>query len=339
MEVELPVQRSVREGGGSVAWGHGLIDRVVALALLIFFLPLLLIVMAVTAVVHGRPVLYRGRRLGRGKVPFTMYKVRSLPSGTEAKVGGKLLADTQPDTTAWARFIRDTRLDELPQLFNVLKGDMALIGPRPVRKEVYQEHCKNIIDYDHRFQIKPGLVGVSQLFTPHSSPKRLRSRLDNHFSKYPPTWVGRVVMLACTGLAVGTTALKKCFQPARRDDLFMHRSRHPNAKVSIQSNSETSFEGRLIDIGAGAFRVESAAPLETRGETFQLSVRLRSFTGAKRIKTATCSGSLVDSWNSKDGSLKTYVVQYKPTTDFGEYIFHQYFLRRSLASYIHAFRK
>ena len=341
MGVNLSVQHSLSEQAHTARRYHGLIDRVVALALLVFFLPLLLVVMAITAAIHGSPVLYRGRRLGRGKVPFTMFKVRSLPLGTEAKVGGKLLANTQPNTTAWARFIRDTRLDELPQLFNVLKGDMALIGPRPVRSEVYHEHCKSIVDYDHRFLVKPGLVGVSQLFTPHSSPKRLRSRLDNHFSKYPPTWVGRIVMLACTGLAVGTTALKKCFEKVRGDDkqLFMHRARHPNAKVSIQSDASHSFEGKLIDIGAGAFRMQSDAPLSVNGETFQLSVRLRSFTGAKRIKTATCSGSLLESSESQNGSLKTYVIKYKPTTDFGEYIFHQYFLRRSLASYIHAFRK
>ena len=104
-----------------------------------------------------------------------MYKFRTLPVGAQKKIGSKLLSFRHCKLPFFSKFLRDTRLDELPQLFNIMKGEMDFLGPRPLRPEIYDHMCKGITNYDLRFNVRPGLVGYSQLFTPHSSPKRIRA--------------------------------------------------------------------------------------------------------------------------------------------------------------------
>ena len=159
--------------------GFGLGHRIAALALIVLALPLMATVSIVLFLRRGHHVLYVGDRLGLNKKKFRMIKFRTLVSGANGIIGKRLLGDGDPLLAPFGRFLRDTRLDELPQLFNVLKGDMRLVGPRPVRPEIYDSLCKGIPNYDRRFDVKPGLVGVSQLFTPHRTPKRLRAYLDN----------------------------------------------------------------------------------------------------------------------------------------------------------------
>ena len=153
-----------------------------AFFLMVLALPLFILVALVLKIKDGGPIIYSGVRLGLNKEQFTMFKFRTLPVNAQQIIGGDLLSGKHRTMVSpLTKFLRDTRLDELPQLFNVLKGDMVFIGPRPVRPEVYEERCKHIKNYDRRFQVKPGLIGYSQLFTPHSSPKRLRSLIDNKY--------------------------------------------------------------------------------------------------------------------------------------------------------------
>lgn len=86
----------------------------------------------------GRPILYAGTRLGERKKPFKMYKFRTLPVGMDKKIGAELVSRLKQPLPFFVKFLRETRLDELPQLFNILKRDMDFLGPRPVRLEVYQ---------------------------------------------------------------------------------------------------------------------------------------------------------------------------------------------------------
>ena len=124
----------------------------------------------------GGPFFYVGQRLGKGKKKFNIYKIRTLKCGTEQKVGATLLKSDSGYERKFGKFLRETRLDELPQLFNIIKGDMNFLGPRPFREAVYEE-VKWDLD-SCRFQYTPGLTGYSQLFTAYRSPKRLRKKLD-----------------------------------------------------------------------------------------------------------------------------------------------------------------
>lgn len=138
---------------------------ILALSLIIISLPGSLIIYLIIRLVDGKPVFYRGIRLGLEKRPFFMYKFRTLKQGAEKEIGAALFSESGKNNleTTLGRFLRSTRLDELPQLFNILRGDMDFLGPRPERPVVYEKYCRNIPGYDKRFSVKPGMIGYSQL--------------------------------------------------------------------------------------------------------------------------------------------------------------------------------
>jgi lipopolysaccharide/colanic/teichoic acid biosynthesis glycosyltransferase len=141
----------------------------VALALLLLAiaaLPMLVLALAVL-VTSGRPVLYRGQRVGRGGRFYTMLKFRTLRAGAEERLGpflGPELVDkTRGERTTVGRWLRATQLDELPQLFNVLRGDMSLVGPRPIRPIFFEQLASDLPAYWQRLVVRPGLTGFAQV--------------------------------------------------------------------------------------------------------------------------------------------------------------------------------
>jgi lipopolysaccharide/colanic/teichoic acid biosynthesis glycosyltransferase len=115
----------------------------------------------------GPPVLYRGRRVGRAGVPFTMYKFRTLRRDAEHRLGpfmgSELDALTPSEHTRVGRALRASHLDELPQLFNVVRGEMSIVGPRPIRPVFFEQLCAQIPQYWQRLVVRPGMTGFAQL--------------------------------------------------------------------------------------------------------------------------------------------------------------------------------
>src|SRR3546814_779337 len=120
----------------------------------------------------------------------------------------QVLAEGSNLETPLGRFLRYTRLDELPQLINVLMGDMNLMGPRPVRPEIADVVGGSITQYDLRFSVKPGLVGYTQCLMLHGTPKRMRNRLNARLCKQPASPLRELVFVAITGVAVLRCALR-----------------------------------------------------------------------------------------------------------------------------------
>jgi lipopolysaccharide/colanic/teichoic acid biosynthesis glycosyltransferase len=130
-------------------------------------LPLTLPIAAVILVTNGRPVFYRGKRVGRAGRVFTMLKFRTLRAGAEERLGAflgpELVERTQEEVTGLGRWLRTTQLDELPQLWNVLVGEMSLVGPRPIRPRFFEELAAALPAYWQRLVVPPGLTGFAQV--------------------------------------------------------------------------------------------------------------------------------------------------------------------------------
>ena len=136
---------------------------VLALAGLILALPLMLIVALLVRVSSPGPVLFRQRRVGYNGVPFTIFKFRSMSEDAEAKSGAIWAAKDDPRVTPVGRLLRRLRLDELPQLFNVIRGEMAIVGPRPERPEFVAVLQEKMPYYRQRHCVKPGITGWAQI--------------------------------------------------------------------------------------------------------------------------------------------------------------------------------
>ncbi len=113
------------------------------------------------------PVLYRGWRVGRGGHLFQMLKFRTLAPDAEQRLGPflgpELTQLTETEVSRIGRALRASRLDELPQLYNVLRGEMSLVGPRPIRPRFFEELCVGIPEYWQRLVVRPGITGLAQL--------------------------------------------------------------------------------------------------------------------------------------------------------------------------------
>ncbi len=143
------------------------LDILFSTLFLIVALPIAILLGIGLALTSGRPIFYRGQRVGRGGRVFTMTKFRTLQPGAESRLGhhlGPALVErTEAEVTRMGRWLRATQLDELPQLWNVLKGDMSLVGPRPIRPRFFEELAAELPAYWQRLVVRPGLTGFAQV--------------------------------------------------------------------------------------------------------------------------------------------------------------------------------
>jgi lipopolysaccharide/colanic/teichoic acid biosynthesis glycosyltransferase len=142
------------------------LDVLISAAILIVLAPLLALVAMLIAITSGRPILYRGARVGRAGALFHMYKFRTLKPDAEERLGPyygeELSRRTELEVTRVGRALRATHLDEVPQLWNVLRGEMAVVGPRPIRPAFFSQLCEEIPQYWQRLAVRPGVTGFAQ---------------------------------------------------------------------------------------------------------------------------------------------------------------------------------
>jgi lipopolysaccharide/colanic/teichoic acid biosynthesis glycosyltransferase len=157
--------------GATPRRGRDLLLRALDVALSAFFLilslPLTLPIALLLLATGGLPLFYRGERVGRRGRIFHMLKFRTLRRGAESRLGPylgeELVRRTQAETTRVGGWLRATQLDEVPQLWNVLRGDMSLVGPRPIRPRFFEELAGQLPAYWQRLVVRPGLTGLAQV--------------------------------------------------------------------------------------------------------------------------------------------------------------------------------
>ncbi len=163
-------------------------EIIFSLALLFFTLPVLVTLAIAIKLESKGPVFYRQERVGYMGKPFYVIKLRSMYVDAE-KNGPQWATKNDPRVTRVGRFIRKTRIDELPQLINILKGEMSLIGPRPERAVFTEKFAKQIPGFKQRLTAKPGLTGWAQVNGGYDVTPEQKFEMDMYYIKKQSFWL------------------------------------------------------------------------------------------------------------------------------------------------------
>ena len=140
--------------------------------------PIMAVVALAIKLEDGGPVFFKQKRMTRNGREFDILKFRSMIVDAEKYAGAVLATDNDPRITKVGKVIRATRLDEIPQILNILKGDMSIVGPRPERKVIADEYCKDIPEFAYRLKVRGGLTGYAQIYGKYNTSAYDKLRLD-----------------------------------------------------------------------------------------------------------------------------------------------------------------
>jgi lipopolysaccharide/colanic/teichoic acid biosynthesis glycosyltransferase len=169
--------------------------------LLIVLAPVMALVALATRWSSEGPALFRQERVGQGGRAFSLYKFRTMVANAEALTGPTLSSGhDDPRLTPLGKFLRRSRLDELPQLWNVLIGDMSLIGPRPERPCFVEQFGQAQPLYVERHRVRPGITGLAQVRAGYHTDARDKLRYDLLYVSHPSPWLDLEILLRTIGV-------------------------------------------------------------------------------------------------------------------------------------------
>jgi lipopolysaccharide/colanic/teichoic acid biosynthesis glycosyltransferase len=189
------------------------LDYLLALALFAALLPVMLVTMALVKLTSVGPVIYTQKRVGRNGRPFVIYKIRTMAYDCERLTGPTWSSARDPRVTALGRFLRRTHLDELPQLWNVLRGEMSLVGPRPERPEIIAQLERVVPLYRDREGVRPGVTGLAQVqLPPDTDVAGVRRKLacDLYYIRDLGFWLDLRIVLSTALKVVGVPCPWSC---------------------------------------------------------------------------------------------------------------------------------
>jgi len=172
-----------------------LIDIVCALLLMLLASPFMLVTAIAIKLYDGGPVLYKQVRCTRDMKEFRILKFRSMRTDAEKDGVARLAAKNDSRITPVGRFIRKVRIDELPQLFNILKGEMSFIGPRPERPEIIRQYLEDMPEFTFRTKVKAGLAGYAQVYGKYNTTPYDKLKLDLFYIENYSVWLDLKLML------------------------------------------------------------------------------------------------------------------------------------------------
>lgn len=179
-------------------WVKRAVDTAVTVVLFVFVLPMMLLAAAAIKLDDGGALFYRQTRVGKDGKLFSVLKFRSMVENAEQSGGATWAQVGDSRITRVGAFLRKTRIDELPQLINIIRGDMALVGPRPERPEFVKTLCAEIPGYNQRHLIRPGLTGWAQISYPYGASvedARWKTKFDLYYIKNWTIWLDIAIVL------------------------------------------------------------------------------------------------------------------------------------------------
>ncbi len=179
-------------------------DASLAAVGLVLSAPLWALITAAITLEDGGPIFYRQERVGLGGRPFDAMKFRSMKPDAEAMTGAIQATEADPRVTKVGRIMRATAMDELPQLWNILRGDMSFVGPRALRPgEIEAEgngrvtRLEDVPGFEHRISVRPGLTGLAQIYARRDVPRRQKFRYDRVYVDRHSWWLDvRLILLS-----------------------------------------------------------------------------------------------------------------------------------------------
>ena len=192
---DTPLLLSRNQGlSGEQQFVKRLMDIVLSLIACIIASPFMLLIAIAIKVYDRGPVIYKQIRLTQDGKEFWIYKFRSM--GVDAEKGGARLASKNDSrVTPVGKVIRNLHLDELPQLFNILMGDMSFVGPRPERPEIFKQYEEELPEFAFRLKVKAGLTGYAQVYGKYNTTPRDKVKLDVAYIEHYSVWLDIKLML------------------------------------------------------------------------------------------------------------------------------------------------
>ncbi|CAJ1228409.1 sugar transferase [Lactiplantibacillus xiangfangensis] len=163
-------------------------DLVVGLLGTVLSAPIVLVFAILVKLTSRGPVFYQQERVGLMGQPFEVIKLRSMYQNAEARTGAVWAQKNDPRITPLGRFMRKTRVDELPQFWNVLKGEMSLVGPRPERPALTERFSQEFPEFPKRLRIIPGITGYAQINGGYDITPDAKCQLDNYYIEHYSLW-------------------------------------------------------------------------------------------------------------------------------------------------------
>lgn len=294
---------------------HRVYNAAIGTFLVLLVLPLLAVISLILLISQGRPIFYRGVRVAQNGGRFGILKFRSLDEEKAKELTkDRVLAPGTGAETRVGMFLRETRLDELPQLLNVMLGDMNLCGPRPVRPEIMEVYKASIPNYEERFKVKPGLIGPTQAMMYHGTSKAIRSRLNNQFCRTEVSYgkeIGLVITVAACVFARTVTKLTSLVSAV----LIPNRR---NPAMVLADKYDVRFEGE-----GGRHLMVSAIDKQT--------LRFEGQADAADLREGRLMMTLPD---GRKRSLEIALTPdrvgyaYEPKTEFGRHIISRYLFQQ-----------
>ncbi|WP_418791108.1 sugar transferase [Phosphitispora sp. TUW77] len=191
---DMPVF-GIKDSNGESNFIKRVLDLIVAAVVFIITLPIMILIGLIIKIDSPGPIIYKQERVTKGGKLFTLYKFRTMVQNAEEDTGPVFAAEDDQRATSIGRILRLSRLDELPQLVNVIRGDMSMVGPRPERPFFVEQYVKEIYGYENRHRIKPGITGIAQIAGKYNTEPREKLVFDLLYAKRNNFWVDLQILL------------------------------------------------------------------------------------------------------------------------------------------------